>query len=61
MGVIELAWKRMSTPEVNTLASKLQAAAESAGHEIDEDDLGNMLFLAFKAGYLAAVTDWRQP
>jgi hypothetical protein len=47
-------YKATNTSVVEALARKIVEAARKDGHEIDVDDLSDMRFRAFKAGYFAA-------
>jgi hypothetical protein len=50
-------WKNTETKEVEELMDKIIEAANRDGHEIDTVDFSEMFFLAFKAGYLAALEE----
>jgi hypothetical protein len=50
---IWLAWQRSKTREIDVLARQLVAEADECGMELG-DDLTQILYFAFKAGYRAA-------
>ena len=46
-------WKRTKTPELDALANKLEREASEQGYDLNLNDLSELCFLAFKAGYEA--------
>jgi len=50
--IIEIAWKRAETSEIETLAQFLEDAARDHGSELD---LSHILYLAFRCGFKTAL------